>query len=80
MAPRRGRRFVGIVAAAVLRAAECTGASTMKLRRDLLSMRMAVVEWIEGWYNTRRCHSSHGYRSPNDFETRAEEALMTAGT
>jgi putative transposase len=27
-----------------------------------------VFEWIEGWYNTRRRHSSLGYRSPSEFE------------
>jgi putative transposase len=27
-----------------------------------------VFEWIEGWYNSRRRHSSLGYRSPNEFE------------
>ncbi len=27
-----------------------------------------VFEWIEGWYNPLRRHSSLGYRSPNEFE------------
>jgi putative transposase len=30
--------------------------------------RMAVFEFIEGWYNPRRRHSGLGYVSPNDFE------------
>ena len=29
--------------------------------------RMAF-EWIEGWYNPQRRHSSLGYLSPNNFE------------
>ncbi|MEV0965376.1 integrase core domain-containing protein [Streptomyces sp. NPDC049910] len=29
----------------------------------------AIFEWTEGWYNTRRLHSSLGYRSPADHET-----------
>ncbi len=29
----------------------------------------AVFEWIEGWYNIRRLHSSLGYRSPAEYET-----------
>ena len=33
--------------------------------------RMAVFEFIEGWYNTRRRHSALGYLSPNDFERAA---------
>ena len=31
--------------------------------------RMAVFQFIEGWYNTRRRHSALGYLSPNDFES-----------
>ncbi|WP_158558101.1 integrase core domain-containing protein [Spongiactinospora gelatinilytica] len=30
--------------------------------------RSAVFEFIEGWYNLHRLHSSLGYRSPADFE------------
>jgi putative transposase len=30
--------------------------------------RMAVFEFIEGWYNPRRRHSALGYESPNDYE------------
>ena len=29
----------------------------------------AIFEWIEGWYNIRRLHSSLGYRSPAEYET-----------
>ena len=36
--------------------------------------RMAVFEWIEGWYDPQRRHSSIGYLSPNEFE-RSEESL-----
>jgi putative transposase len=32
--------------------------------------RLAIFEWIEGWYNPARRHSSIGYRSPNEFERR----------
>ena len=30
--------------------------------------RMAVFEWIEGWYNPHRRHSALGYRSPANYE------------
>lgn len=29
--------------------------------------RLAVLTWIEGWYNPRRRHSALGYRSPMNF-------------
>jgi len=28
----------------------------------------AIFDWIEGWYNPRRRHSSLGYLSPAQFE------------
>ena len=31
-------------------------------------LRVAVFDYIEGWYNTRRLHSSLGYLSPADYE------------
>jgi transposase InsO family protein len=33
-------------------------------------LRRAVFEYIEGWYNTRRLHSTLGYLSPAQYETR----------
>ncbi len=39
--------------------------------------RTAVFEYLETFYNTRRLHSSLGYRSPSDFEEdRMEEARV----
>jgi transposase InsO family protein len=32
-------------------------------------LRRAVFEYIEGWYNTRRLHSSLGYMSPAKYES-----------
>ena len=40
--------------------------------------RMAVFIFIEGWYNPSRRHSALGYKSPNEFERIARQALMTA--
>ena len=36
--------------------------------RSQAEARMAVFEFIEGWYNPRRRHSSIGYLSPIDYE------------
>jgi putative transposase len=33
--------------------------------------RMAIFEFIEGWYNPRRRHSALGYMSPAEFERKA---------
>jgi transposase InsO family protein len=53
------------------------GGSAFLLRGESLSRRrsksqadakMAVFEWIEGWYNPHRRHSAHGYRSPLNYE------------
>jgi Integrase core domain len=31
-------------------------------------LRTTIFDWIEGWCNTRRLHSSLGYLSPTDYE------------
>ena len=36
--------------------------------------RMAIFEYLESWYNTRRLHSALGYLSPNEFERRRGHA------
>jgi putative transposase len=38
---------------------------------------LAIFEWIEGWYNPHRRHSSIGRISPNNFERR-QATLQTA--
>ena len=47
------------------------------LRRKFKSQseaRMAVFEFIEGWYNPHRRHSGIGYHSPIEFERRMTAA------
>ena len=36
--------------------------------------RLAIFEFIEGWYNPHRRHSGLGYRSPINFERRFQQA------
>jgi putative transposase len=36
--------------------------------RTQAEARMAVFEFIEGWYNPHRRHSTVGYQSPEAFE------------
>jgi putative transposase len=33
-------------------------------------LRLAIFDYIEGWYNTRRLHSSLGYLSPAEYEAK----------
>ncbi len=58
------------------------------LERELLDRRrfktqaeakMAVFEWIEGWYNPHRRHSSLGYRSPVNYERAHERNRCLSG-
>ena len=47
--------------------------------RTQAEARMAIFQFIEGWYNPRRRHSALGYLSPNDFErTAAKETTHAA--
>jgi putative transposase len=42
-------------------------------------LRRALFDYIEGWYNTRRVHSSLGYQSPANYErTIQQETAATA--
>ena len=67
---------------AVTMPARCTvrgpsGASSARARwgqRELIS---AIFEWIEGWYNPRRRHTSITDRSLVDYE-RARQAAVDA--
>lgn len=43
--------------------------------RNQVEARMAVFEFIEGWYNPRRRHSALGYMSPAEFERTATSRL-----
>ncbi|MFN8704929.1 MAG: IS3 family transposase [Burkholderiales bacterium] len=40
--------------------------------------RHCVFEYIEGWYNTTRMHSSLGYKSPSQFEREGNAKLTKA--
>lgn len=57
------------------------------LKRELISSRawptraglhQAVFDYIEGWYNTRRLHSSLGYLSPAEYESAHRNAAPKA--
>jgi putative transposase len=48
--------------------------------RSPAEARSAVFGFIEGFYNSRRRHSSIGYLSPVDYERRHQKASVVAGT
>ena len=61
----------------------CARASSQPLECELLDRRsfrrhaearMAIFEFVEGFYNPRRRHSALGYHSPGDFEANQAEA------
>jgi len=58
---------------------ECELLDRQRLQTQV-EARMAVFEWIEGWYNPRRRHSSIGYLSPNEFERRRAAERESGGT
>lgn len=39
--------------------------------RSLSELRAAVAEYLDDYYNTRRHHSSLGYKTPSDYESKA---------
>jgi putative transposase len=57
------------------------------LERELLNRRnfrtqaeakMAIFEWLEGWYNPHRRHSALGYRSPVNYERAHQHRSLTS--
>ncbi len=58
---------------------ECDMLARMRLETHAQA-RMAVFEWIEGWYNPHRRHSSIGYLSPMEFERRHAVAGELGGS
>jgi len=56
------------------------------MQRELLDRRTwatrvepgsAIFEWIEGFYNPTRRHSTLGFQSPADYETMNPTAALT---
>jgi putative transposase len=57
---------------------ECELLARRPLRTQAEGVR-TVFEFIEGWYNPHRRHSSIGYLSPNEFEKRHAEGVALDG-
>jgi len=39
---------------------------------------LSVFRWIETWYNTRRIHSTLGYKTIEEFETNMNKQKLVA--
>ncbi len=46
--------------------------------RTRAEARTAIFEYIEGWFNPRRRHSTLGYLSPEQYEAAHADQLLTA--
>ena len=46
--------------------------------RTKAEARMAIFQFIEGWYNPGRRHSALGYQSPINYERNVQERLESA--
>ena len=55
--------------------AELLNRRTFKTKAEA---KMAIFEFIEGWYNPGRRHSTLGYMSPINFERRKIDTLKSA--
>jgi putative transposase len=65
-----GDAFDNAMAESFFATLECELLDRRKFRAQA-EARMAIFEFIEGWYNPRRRHSALGYLSPAEFERRA---------
>jgi len=46
--------------------------------KNKIEARMAVFAWIESWYSPHLRHSALNYHSPNYFETKHTEEIISA--
>jgi len=46
--------------------------------RSVAEVRRAIFDYIEGWYNPHRLHSSLGYLSPAEWEALHRNAVTQA--
>jgi putative transposase len=65
-----GDAFDNAMAESFFATLECELLERRKFRTQA-EARMAIFEFIEGWYNPRRRHSALGYLSPAEFERKA---------
>jgi transposase InsO family protein len=79
----------GSASVVAIQAIKTTGLDPLlwTLEREVLNRRrfktqaeakMALFEWIEGWYNPHRRQSSLGYFSPVNFERRLHQPSFCA--
>jgi putative transposase len=72
------RRIDDALAESFFATLECELLERMRFRSQV-EARMAVFDFIKGWYNSHRRHSSIGYLSPVNFEKINSEPLSATG-
>lgn len=58
--------------------ATCRSSTAREIRLDAHHVRIAVFQYIEGYYNRHRPHSTINYRTPEEYEAQFDKTRPNA--